>query len=159
MHKALTHQSTSGAKLPCSSQCEIPWEPDYLLGLLAGDGKERALKKISIKWHRHAPGSFPRRGQRNTHRRTWDCIKAPLPVPATPSKSASAGHCFLGFLASCNVTQVRNVPETERKSLFTDPPLRQPTSPLLPAWATCGFVLLSPRLLPLGQKYRQDRGF
>lgn len=121
--------------------------------------KRESTQKNQHKWHRHSPGSFPKRGQRNTHRRTWDCIKAPSPVPATPSKSASAGHCFLGFLASCNVTQVRDVPEMERKSLFTDPPHRQPTSPLLPAWATCGFVLLSPRLPPLGQKYRQDHGF
>lgn len=52
--KALTHRSTSRAKLPCSSQCEIPWEPDYVLGLPARNRKGKA-RNINIEDARKFP--------------------------------------------------------------------------------------------------------
>lgn len=52
--KALTHRSTSRAKLPCSSQCEIPWEPDYVLGLPARNRKGKA-RNINIEDTRKFP--------------------------------------------------------------------------------------------------------
>lgn len=61
--------------------------------------------QVAIRTEKHLNSS--------THRSMWDCITALSLVLTTLRRRASASHCFLSSSATRNITQVRDIPETE----------------------------------------------